>query len=273
MDPDVYAPEANKTYYFFPRLFPEDSCRRIKQKQGSWMYSMLYLNNPKDPSLAEFPMNRVQDFEFDDEGNLSLHNADGTHETVIFDSLRRVQIWDPALGEKDIKKNSRNALVVMYGDSKGRLFIAEGYAERKDPTLLFTRFIGFHQRHHLHRSAIEDAGFQRVLKFPLYHKMREMGISFPVHDQKPIGEKDARIRSLIPYAETYSLYIRRGLSDVREEMRQFPVFLTKDLLDAAAACVELLGTAQASGRRVGATAANSRAEVARLATRTSVTGY
>src|SRR5690606_37069288 len=140
MDPDEFAPEYGKTYYFFEELFPAASCKRIRQKQGTFMYSMLYLNNPKNPELAEFNENDLRWFVFDDEGNLVLEHADGTHEVVPFAGLRRVCFWDPAMSEAEQKKNARNAMIVMFKDQKGRLFIPEAYAERKNPTLLFSKF-------------------------------------------------------------------------------------------------------------------------------------
>ena len=269
MDVDTWAPESNKTYFFFPNLFPEESCKRIRAKQGAWMYSMLYLNNPKDPSLAEFKERDFRWFNYDTEGNLKIENDEGNVEIIPFDSLKRILHWDPALGAKDAKRACRNAQVVLAQDKFGRLFLLEAWAEVKDPTLLLTRFIGFHQRYRPAIASIEDAGFQRILKFPLYYKMRELNHTFAVHDTPPIGDKDARIRSLIPYVEAHDFFVRRGLRDFMEEAKGFPIALLKDLLDATAAAVSLMGL-----RRVVASPQTSaRAEAASLSTRSSVTGY
>jgi predicted phage terminase large subunit-like protein len=244
MIPEESAPEAEKTYYFFPKLFPEESCERIKRKQGSFMYSMLYMNNPRDPALAEFRETDLRYFSFDKEGNLVIEDTDNAKfDTVSFDSLTRVMFWDPALAERELKKRSRNAMIVMARDNRSRLFILDAYAEYKNPGFLFSKFISLHQKHRVHKAAIEDAGFQRILKFPLYQRMKELNYHFPVEGEPPIGDKDARIRSLIPYVETHDLFIRRGLTDFVEEIRGFPVFPTKDLVDGAAACLAVLSKA------------------------------
>jgi hypothetical protein len=184
-----------------------------------------------------------------------------------------VLFWDPALDQRSVKLNCRNAMVVMFKDSKQRLFLSDAWAKRTDPTLQFSRFIGFHQKRLLHKAAIEDAGFQRVLKFPLYQKMRELQYSFPVLEQRPIGDKDARIRSLIPYNESRLLCVRRGLEmqDFLDELKGFPVFPTKDLLDAAAACVELFGLAAVASPRQRRQ--SNLHEVEAAASRSNVTGY
>lgn len=269
MDPDTFAPEPDKTYFFFPNLFPAESCKRVRDKQGSFMYSMLYLNNPKDPTLAEFREKDLRYFVFDDEGNILTDGEDGTREVIPYDALRRVEFWDPALSEKE-KKNCRNAIVVMGRDPHGRLFVIDAYADWKSHAFLFSKFIGMFQRWRCHKAGIEDVAFQRVLKFPLYQRMRELDVHFPVAEQRPIGSKEARIRSLIPFCESHMLFVRRGLKDFVDELLGFPLMPLKDLVDAAAACIGLFGLQplqSSSPRQL------QRMEDLRLSTRSKVTGY
>jgi predicted phage terminase large subunit-like protein len=270
MAPEVWAPDAGKTYYFFPELFPEDSCRRIRAKQGNFMYSMLYMNNPKDPELAEFKSSDIRWFTFNVDGDIQILDDEGKTEIVYFDSLRRVLFWDPALSSAEQKRNARNAMVVMAKDKHGRLFVLDAWAERKDPSFLFTKFLGLHRRYTVHQAAIEDVAFQRILKFPLYAEMRRVDYHFPVREQRPVGAKEVRIRSLIPYAESHLLFVRRGLTDFVEELKGFPVFPTVDLLDAAAATLEMFGQTRMTERDASRAAASQRI---RLASRSSVTGY
>jgi predicted phage terminase large subunit-like protein len=271
MEPDAFAPDANKVYYFFPKLFPEESCRRIKAKQGSFMYSMLYLNNPKDPALAEFKERDLRYFSFDIHGNLILELDGGEKETVIFDSLKRVLFWDPAMSEAEQKRNARNAMVAAAEDSDGRIFVFDAYAERRNPNFLYAKFIGLHRRYAIQKAAIEDVAFQRVLKFPLYHMQIELGYRFPVLEQHPIGDKDTRIRSLIPFTESHVLFLHRGLRDLRQELLGFPLFPTKDLIDALAACIPLFGLkAPLSSRDLQRV---ERRESRAFATRNTRTGY
>jgi len=277
MDPEKYAPESGKTYYFFPELFPPESCERVRRKQGSFMYSMLYLNNPRDPALAEFREADLRYFSMDKEGNLIIENTDeAKFEIVQFDSLVRVMFWDPALSAKEQKKRSRNAMIVMARDNRDRLFILDAYAVYQNAAFLFSKFIGLHQQWRVGKAAVEDAGFQRILTFPLYQRQKEMNYHFPVEGQPPIGEKDARIRTLIPYTETHSLFIRRGLIDFVEEIRGFPVFPTKDLVDGAAACLALIAKAGAAKQDPNANRQRRHLQAVErdhLATRSKVTGY
>jgi predicted phage terminase large subunit-like protein len=239
MEPDTYAPEPDKKYYFFPELFPEESCQRIEAKQGSFMYSMLYKNNPKDPALAEFKEKDIQFFIFDDEGNILIQTPDGSYKTVLFGDIQRVLFWDPALTERERKRRSRNAMAVVGFDDDGGVYVIDAWADFKNPATLYTRYIGLHRRWSVHKAAVEDAGFQRILKYPLYDAMDRLGYTFPIDGVTPIGDKDARIRTLLPYCETHRLFVRKGLSDFMSELRGFPVFPTKDLLDAAAAGLSL----------------------------------
>jgi predicted phage terminase large subunit-like protein len=271
MDPETFAPDPDENYLFFPAFFPADSCRRVRNKQGTFMYSMLYLNNPRDPSMAEFRESDLQYFDFNSDGDLVINHGDGNLETVPFELCRRVMFWDPALSSADKKKNARNAIVVCLKDPKGRMFVAEAYAQRQEPTLLFAKYIGLHRRYLVERAAIEDVAFQKVLKFPLYREMREQGYSFPVLEERPVGDKDFRIRSLIPYHESKLLYIKRGLRDLVEEMKGFPLFPTKDIIDALAACIPLLAKTPAHTERELRLA--SRRESEQQQGRSSLTGY
>lgn len=271
MDPERYAPDQNKTYFFFPTLFPEDSCKRIKAKQGSFMYSMLYLNNPKDPDLAEFREKDLRYFDFDTHGNLLITNDDGTKETVIFDSLKRVLFWDPAMSGPEQKRNDRNAMVCCGLDSEDRMFVLDAHIERQNPTFLYTRYISIHRRFQVHKAAIEDVAFQRVLKFPLYKTQQELNYRFPVIEQRPVGDKDTRIRSLIPRTEMHQLFVRRGLRELREELLGFPLFPTKDGVDALAACQELFGLKVPMSDRQNQR--QQRQASRRMGSRDSTTGY
>jgi predicted phage terminase large subunit-like protein len=275
MDPREHAPDSEKTYYFFPKLFPEASCRRIERKQGTFMFAMLYLNNPRDPSTTEFKEEDFRDFVFDADGDLVIENEQGSREVVRFEELKRVLMWDPAAGSKKKANNrlSRNAQIVGAMDRKNRLFILDAHAERKNPLYLFQRFIGMHQRYRCTVAAIEDVNFQRILKFPLYKVMRDMEYTFPIQDFTPVGDKDHRIRSLIPYAESHSLFVRKGLKDFKREMRGFPALVEKDLLDACAATLKLFGTAVEIPKSGGARIHSMKRERERLATRNATTGY
>lgn len=273
MKPEEHAPEPGKKYFFFPEIFPEASCRRIRAKQGQFMYSMLYLNNPKDPSLAEFKETDLRWFWFDDEGNLVLQIDDDVREIVPFDGLKRVLHWDPAMSEKEQKHNSRNALVAMYKDSRGRLFLAEAYAEYKNPTMLFSKFVGMHQRHQIHVANIEDVGFQRTLKYPLFMEMKRLEHVFHVREEGPIGSKDARIRTLLPYNEQHLLFVNKNPYPTvfMEELKGFPIFPKKDVLDAASACIPLFGMQDVQSAKE--THKQKVRQDLRLATRSATTGY
>lgn len=271
MEVEKFAPDPNKTYYYFPEHYGPDSCRRVEQKQGTFMFSMLYMNDPKDPKNAEFDIDNILWFVFDQEGHIVLDREDGTREIVDFDSLTRVIFWDPANTSSDIKRHARNAMCVMGRDRKKRLFVLDTFQAWKKPELCVTKFIGLHQRWSCHKAAVEDVGFQRLLKFPLYHAMFEVGHRFPVREQAPVGDKDARIRALIPFTETRMLCVRRGLTDLREELKGFPMMNLKDLVDATAACVELLGSPAQTSERDQKQA--RRRDAAARATRSRVTGY
>ena len=275
MDPETAAPDPGKTYYFFPELFPEESCRRIRAKQGSFMYSMLYLNNPKDPALAEFMERDFRYFIFDEEGNLVIEEEDGSRSVVPFDSVKRVLFWDPAMSETETKKHARNAMIVLAKDRFSRLFVLDTYADWKNPAFLLSKYVGLHQRYACHKAAIEDVAFQRILKFPLNHVMRELGIHFPVEELKPIGEKEKRIRALLPYVESHLLFINRKCKDFVEELSGFPIFPTKDIIDAAAGCLPLFGlhAVDALPSSVNRDQGRELDEDSRLTTRNARTGY
>jgi len=274
MDPDRFAPEPHKVYFFFEELFPQESCKRIAAKQGSFMYSMLYLNNPKDPSLVEFKAADVVRFQMTADGDIVFTNDAGDREIVLYENLKIVLFWDPAMSERDPKRNSRNAMLVMGRDPRGRLFVLDAFAEHKNSGFLVSKFIGLHSRWRVHSAVVEDVNFSRLLKFPIYQRQRELEYSFPVGEQTPVGDKDHRIRTLVPFVESHMLFVRDRLTDFMDELKGFPQMLQKDLLDAAAACLPIFGTMTVKGKQpVRESRQAAQGESLRLASRNSVTGY
>lgn len=273
MDPDTYAPDPEKRYLFFPELFPIDACRRLRAKQGDFMYSMLYLNNPRDPSLLEFKPEFLQDCWLSQENEVCFEDRQGRTVRQPLDALHRVLMWDPALDAKKVKQGCFNAMVVMAQDRYYNRFLLDVFVEKKDPTKLIDKYIGMHQRWMVQKAGVEDAGFQRILKNPIYHRMAELEYSFPVKEQAPIGDKDFRIRGLIPGAELGRLFIRRGLHpEARTQLEGFPNYPFKDVPDAMAAACELFGsTTQAKDEHT--VRRERKEEERRLASRNPVTGY
>lgn len=273
MDPDTFAPDAEKEYYFFPELFPRASCDRIKKKQGTWMYSMLYKNNPYDDALHEFKEEWLKECWVDPDQNVCYNSEEGYVVRVPIESLYRVLFWDPALSEEKQKKGCNNAMVVAGQDRKRNIFVLDLFVDKKNPTRLFDKFIGLWQRWLIHKAAIENAGFQRILKVPLYSHMLELGVRFPVQDLAPIGQKEVRIRALIPHAESNMLFIRKGLNPLlRQELMHFPNWPTMDCADALASTPQMFGIRSKAVDPQAAQRA-ARSEVLRIASRNATTGY
>jgi hypothetical protein len=275
MDPDTYAPEDGKKYFFFPSLFPEASCKRIAQKQGPFMFSMLYKNNPRDPSMLEFKPEWLQECWLDMDGFICYEHRQGHTVRIPLEATHRVLMWDPALSERKVKQKCDNAMIVLAQDKHYNRFLLDAHAKPGDPTLQLDKFIGLHQRWLVQKAGIEDAGFQRILKHPLYHRMREMEYQFPVKEQPPIGEKDFRIRGLIPMAELGQFYIRRGIAQIQEVRAQFegfPNYPKKDIPDCTAAAVELFGSGN-EAKDEHTARREALAQQKQLASRNRVTGY
>ncbi len=205
-----------------------------KQRTDPYTFACQWMNNPIDPGTTEFDKNHLKYYTYDEEkrklkletgeeiflGQLNLYGAiDFRHSLSI---------------SKAEKITSRNAIVIVGVDSKGRRFLLEESAERSDPAQLLKKVLYLHKKWHPISFGIESYGFQKAFK-PLAEELWKNEYEKPrleLLPQDTTHSKEARIRAGCKFFSEGLGYIRKDQPLFYEEYVTFPAGKTKDILDA-----------------------------------------
>ncbi len=88
--------------------------------------------------------------------------------------------------------------------------------------------------------SLAKTAFQYTLKPALDDEMRKRNMFFMVEELKDLGRnKNVRIEGLVPRFETGSVYLKRGQTDLVDELLRFPKGAHDDLIDALSYQLEL----------------------------------
>lgn len=215
----------------WPERFPKEELAKLRITLGAYKFSCQYMNNPKDPEAAALASAWLRYYELLPNGDLILDSG----EIVKRDTLWVYTVVDPA--QTPALRSDRTAIVTTGIDQKGRIFILDAVAVRKDP---FEALKDVYEQYNKHKPAqlgIETVAFQRLLIHPLERMAKFTRQWLPVVSVKGAntsGAKEARINQVV--GETFAsgrTFLRREMTDFIDEYSWFPDrTTTRDLLDA-----------------------------------------
>lgn len=217
----------------FPERFSVASLADIERVQGPYKYACQYLNSPADASVADFKVDWLRYYKFDEKNRII---AEGVEKPIKLESLHVYAQVDPAITEdKRRSDTSRNAITVEGIDKDDRIFLLDVFAERCSPIDLINQMFKMHDQWSPIRWGVEAVAYQKAIRPFVEERMRREGKFLYVEDYVP-GKtaKEARIRGLQPYFFDRKVFVRHGMTDFLKEYMQFPVGSTRDILDALA---------------------------------------
>jgi predicted phage terminase large subunit-like protein len=212
---------------YFPEQLPQEELDRLRAKYGSYLYSCLYDNDPRDPDAGSFR-----------ESWLKKHRVEGDvvvpamGSPIPLVSMRRFMRVDPAISESS--NAARTAIVVDGVAPDGRKFLLETWAKRCQPSEMFEAIFALQSRWDCEAIGIEAVAYQRAIKPFLMAEAERRGRWLNVVEMRPDTRKskEARIRSTQPFLERGEVSVREEHHDFLMEYREFPYGKTVDLLDA-----------------------------------------
>lgn len=205
----------------FPTRFPAKRLDKLREEQGSYIFSCQYLNEPVDDERAIFRRSWLR-FIRPDQMPPNL---------LYFITV------DPAIG--DTAGSDYTAIVTCGMDREGNLYVVDMVREHLSPHGLIEEIFRVNERWKPVRIGIEAVGFQATLVHFINREMLERGIRLPlVPIKRQSGEsKLLRILALQPAFERGQLFVVDGCPQadaLEEELVRFPRGATDDLLDALA---------------------------------------
>lgn len=218
----------------FPERFGFEELQRLRDKYGDYMFSCLYLNNPRKPGVTDFDINLLQYYTFTSKGHILLAN-NATLDPANFD---RVLIIDIATSQRRLADYS--AVVVVGVDSQRRVFLLDAWRGRVLTKTLIDKIFALAQRWKVRKIYYEDSAQQKLIEQPLTDHIKSTGQYFAIEGVRPKGgavslhSKEQRIRFTTPFFSKGLVYIRQSMTDFVQELQDFPLGRHDDTIDAFA---------------------------------------
>lgn len=137
---------------------------------------------------------------------------------------------------------ARSAIVVVGVDALRRVVVLDAWAEKCTPERLVKKIEEVQQRYHPKIFGIEANAMQSLFASLVRAKFREAGIKAaitPVNQSTRI-DKDYRIVLAIqPVLAQGRLIVHKSQMELITELRGFPTYATKDIVDALASVIAL----------------------------------
>ena len=231
----------------FPDRFTEDKLKEIRRRQGAYKYACQYENNPTSPEGADFQPEWIKEYRIGDD-NKTIIFDDGTPPTQL-GQLVRMSFYDPSSGGKTA--TAENAIIVAGMDSLRRIIILAAWSQNcpygvaiEKWMKLNDQFIPYKNHYELvaAQKAIEDIARERNLQVICRHCEKAHRRLTPIPIKPPGGRhKEERIRSYAqaPF-EHGRVYLRFGMTKLRQQILNFPHGDMVDMFDALAYLCNLL---------------------------------
>ena len=238
--------ESGEEQIAFPERFTWESLEAIRKRQGDYLYSCQYHNNPTHPEGADFPPNWIKYYTVEDD-HKSITPTDGTPKTSL-EQLVRISFYDVSSGGSTAK--AENAIVVIGEDHLRRIFVLSTWSKNCSIGLAVEKWHVLNDRFRCWKNAYEQVGAQKAVEDVVLERTAQITcrICKKVHKRlrpqpwKPPGGriKEERIRlfAQAPFEEG-RVYFRNGMTELRRQVVSFPHGDLVDLFDALATAISL----------------------------------
>lgn len=202
----------------FPTRFTKEYLDKLKQEQGSFIFSSQYLNEPVDDETSKFKIENFRYYKEDEISRLQLYT------TLTIDRAYSLA-----------KTADYTAFVIRSVDMNNNWYIRYAKRLRAHEGDIINMIFDLKMYYRIDKVGIEQKAFVDTIKPVLDEEMRRRNIYFPVEELKGRASKIARIESLVPRYEAHSIYhLESECFDLEDELLRFPSATHDDIADALA---------------------------------------
>lgn len=211
----------------FPARFDMAELKRLKDKYKEYMFSCLYMNNPRGEGINDFRGEWLRYYTFSDEGKIV--RDDGT--IIDPNDLDRFAICDIATS---IRKDADYSAVVVFGVSEYRdIFVLDSFHLRATTKMIVDQFLKYSHKWRVRCLYYEDSAQQKLIEYPLKDRIRATGQYVRIDTVRPSKgkSKEDRIRMVSNLFQQQRIHVRESMGDLIREYLDFPLGKHDDLLD------------------------------------------
>ena len=211
----------------FPQFFPLEKLDGLKSSNRR-SYEAFYLLDPNDTEDSIWTQKDILEYDIlPPHINLTIYGG-----------------VDPAISERDVRKNSDTAVVILGIDQYNDLWWLD-YHTSKGVEKIIPTFFSYYEKWRTRQEgtqvftfrifSVETVAFQKLIYRDLMLAMNERQIWIPVRPDTPYTDKTARIMILDPLFKNHKVHIRHDMEQLRTQILRFGKPATKvDILDAGA---------------------------------------
>ncbi len=152
------------------------------------------------------------------------------------ENLKIYTFIDPAISDK--QEADYTAIVTIWIDSNNRVFVLDILHDRMNPDELINSTFNTYLKWKPSYIWLETVQYQKMLAFEMRKQMNSRNIFFNLIEVNPMGEKNARIRTLLQprYSNASVLHPKYHLKtkDLELELLKFPNAKHDDIIDSLA---------------------------------------
>ncbi len=215
---DAQWPVPDNTHCNWPERYDVETLTNIRASQGAKIFETQYLNRPRAGEDVTFKLAYVKQH-----GHIDQYPTNVKWMTFI-----DLASWG------DSKRICRNVVLTGARDSNNHLWIARCDSGRFTPTDVIERAKS-HVTQFGSKVYVEEVGYQIALRFFAKQDMeREGGFHYNIEAIPRDSRKNAkemRINSLEPLVSNGALHVMDTMTDVLQELEDYPYGTTKDILD------------------------------------------
>ncbi len=217
----VYDEDGNAIY---PKRFDDEVLDAKKEEMGTYMFATQMLLDPMPLEKMIFKPNWNRFFN-------------------IAPETKNVLAIDPAIGES--KQNCDSGFAVVGGAPNGLIYIHEAFGKQMNLTEQVKITFKLVRDYNIHKVVVETIAYQEALAQAIAlerDRVDEKGVKvnedvhFSIVKEVPGGKdkKDARIKSMIPYFENGKVLMKKNMSKLQKQLREYPFGKKRDVIDVLA---------------------------------------
>lgn len=197
---------------FFEKRFPIKMLEQMKA-ESPVVFSTQYQQNPVNKDTQEFHEEWFRYYTEDTKPK----------------KWRIFTACDPAFSKKDSADNT----CIMTGLFDGMdMYVLEYSVGRYNPAELIDKLIYHHLKRNPEKIGIEAVSAQQIIGFNLKAEMQRKWMYANIEDIKQTGDKEQKLRKLIPLYRNGHIYHRLGMSELEFELKRFPRGKHDDIIDS-----------------------------------------